>query len=162
MRNVETFKYLGLVITNDDCNTLAIRRNLKCARSVWRRISKVIATENVPPRVAGMFYQAVVAAVLLYGSKTWCMTAAARRPLEGLHVEAARRLTGRRPHRVKEVWVYPHSADVLREAGFKTLEHYIDKHRNTIARTIQGRPILEECKKVERLTGTPSRLRWWK
>ena len=59
------------------------------------------------------------------------------------------------------MWTYPHSADVLREAGLKTIKHYIDKRRNTIATTIQDRPILEECRRAERLTGTPCRLRWW-
>ena len=83
-----------------DCDTSAIRRNLKRARQVWGRISKVIAKDEVAPRVEGMFYQAVVAAVLLYGSETWCVTDAARRPLDGFHVEAARRITGKRPYKV--------------------------------------------------------------
>ena len=64
LRCVENFKYLGRIISNDDCDTPAVRRNLKHARAVWGRLSKVITTENVPPRVAGMFYQAVVAAVV--------------------------------------------------------------------------------------------------
>ena len=87
-----------------------------------------------------MFYQAVVAAVLLYGSETWCVTDTARRPLEGFHVEAARRITGKKPYKIKkggeEVWIYPHSADVLAAAGLRPLRHYIDKRRATIAKTI--------------------------
>ena len=95
LRSIEIFKYLGRNIAWDDCNTPAIRRNLKRAHQVWGRISKVITTEEVQPRVAGMFYQAVAAAVLLYGSETWCLTDTARRPLDGFHVEAARRITGK-------------------------------------------------------------------
>merc|ERR1711966_476155 len=68
LRSVDIFKYLGRNIARDDCDTPAIRRNLKRARQVWGRISKVITTEEVQPRVAGMFYQAVVAAVLLSNS----------------------------------------------------------------------------------------------
>ena len=161
LRNVEIFKYLGRVVSNDDCDTPAIRRNLKKARATWGRLQKVITQEAVPPRVAGMFYQAVVAAQLLYGSETWCLPRAARRPLEGFHCEVARRLTGMRPKQVKGVWVYPHTADVLRAAGLRTLEQYIDKRRHTIANTIRGRPILEECKRTERVTGTSRRLNWW-
>ena len=99
--SMEVFKYLGRVIARDDCNTPAIRRNLKRARKVWGRLSKVITTKGVVPRVVGMFYQAVVAAVLLYGSETWCLTDTARRPLDGFHVEAARRITGKKPRKVK-------------------------------------------------------------
>ena len=64
---------------------------------MWGRISVVIAKECVPPPVTGMFYQAVAAAVLLYGSGTWVVSAYDLRVLEGFHVEAARRLTGMCP-----------------------------------------------------------------
>ena len=83
LRSVKVFKYLGRIIARDDCDTLAIRRNFKRARQVWRLISKIIAKEEVAPRVAGMFFQAVAVAVLLYGSEAWCLTDTARLPLDG-------------------------------------------------------------------------------
>ena len=79
-----------------------------------------------------MFYQAVVAAVLSYDSETWCLSGTVRHSLEGFHVKATRRLM-----------------------GMQTLEHYIDKRRHTIANTIRGRLMLEECMGEERATGTP-------
>ena len=97
LRRVDRFKYLGRVLSYDDSDTPAIRRNLKRARAAWGRLSTVIAKESVPPPVAGMFYQAVVAAVLLYGSESWVLSAYDLRALEGFHVECARRLTGMRP-----------------------------------------------------------------
>ena len=106
LRLVEVFKYLGRVIARGNCNTPAIRRKIKRARQVWRRISKVITKEEVPPKVAGMVYQAVVVAILLYGSETWCLTDTTQRPLDGFHVEAhgtlqikcRKRLRGGRVH----------------------------------------------------------------
>ena len=99
-------------------------------------LSKVITTNGVTLTVARMFYQVVVAAVLLYGSETCCLTDTARRPLDGFHVEAARRITGKMPRKVRrggeEEWVYPHTADVLAAAGLHPLRHYIDKRCNTI------------------------------
>ena len=74
LRSDDIFKYLGRTIARDNCDTPAIRRNLKRAHQVWGRVSKVIAKEEIQPKVAGMFYQAVVATVLLYDSKTWCLT----------------------------------------------------------------------------------------
>ena len=162
LRLVEIFKYLGRNIARDDCDMPAIRRNLKRARQVWGRISKIIAKEEVQPKVAGMFYQAVVAAVLLYGSETWCLTNTARRPLDGFHVEAVRRITGKMPRKVRqggeEQLVYPHIADVLAAAGLHLLRHYIDKRRHTIWKSVRRQPILEECMGAERREGTPSRL----
>ena len=97
---MERFKYLGRVLSYDDSDTPAIRRNLKRARQVWGRISTPIA---------GMFYQAVVAAVLLYGSETWVTPPHDLRAMEGFHVEAARRITGMRPEKRGTRWVYPRS-----------------------------------------------------
>ena len=128
---------------------------------MWGRIRKIIERENVPAPVAGMFYQAVVAAVLLYGSESWVLPAAQLARLEGFHVECARRLTGMRPHKRGDRWVYPKSADVLRAARLQPLEYYIHKRRATVAKTISTRPILEECRGAARRRGTPVRSMWW-
>ena len=83
LRRVDSFKYLGRVLSYDDCDTPAIRRNLKRAQAVWGRISIIVPKECVPLSVAGMFYQAVVAAVLLYGSKTWVVSSYDMRATSG-------------------------------------------------------------------------------
>ena len=103
----------------------------------------------------------MVAAVLLYGSESWVVSAYDLRALEGFHVEAARRLTGMRPKKREETWVYPKSADVLQEARLKTVAEYIAKPRQTVLRGIADRPILEECRGAERRRGSPVRFHWW-
>jgi hypothetical protein len=121
----------------------------------------MLEKEEVPPRVAFFFYQVVVASVLLFGSETWVLPPSAYKALEGFHVEAARHLTGMVPREEKGEWVYPHSADVLAAAHLQPIEHYIQKRRHTIAQTIGGRKILEECRGAERRRGTQPRLYWW-
>ena len=103
---VETFKNLGRVIAYDDSSVPAARRQLARARAVWGRLRNLIAKEGVPAPVAGMFYQAIVSAVLLYRSKSWVLPDAQLARLEGLHVERARRLTGMRPRKRGDKWVY--------------------------------------------------------
>ena len=51
----------------------AARHQLTCACGVWGRLRNVIAKESVPAPLARMFYQAVVAGVLLYGSESWVL-----------------------------------------------------------------------------------------
>ena len=70
LKQVQLFKYLGRIIAYGGSDVPVARRQLARARAVWGRLSKVIAKESVPAPVAGMFYQAVVAAVLLYGSES--------------------------------------------------------------------------------------------
>jgi len=55
-------------------------------------IHRLLRGENMNPRVCGMFFKAVVQAVLLYGSETWVLTASAMRCLEGFYYRAACRM----------------------------------------------------------------------
>ena len=145
----------------DDNDLPAMRRNLKKARGMWYRLSRVLDKESVPGPVAGMFYQAVMASQLLFGSGTWVLPPLGLKCLEGFHVEAMRRLTGTRSRMVKGKWVYPHPADVLKAAGLCTVAKYIARQRANIAKTIEGRKILEDCRGAARRLGTPARTYWW-
>ena len=49
-------KYLGRMLSYDDSDTPAVWWNLKTARAAWGRLSTIIAKEEVPAPVAGMFY----------------------------------------------------------------------------------------------------------
>jgi hypothetical protein len=162
LRNVDRFKYLGWVLAHNHNNVLAMRQNLKRARATWQRVSKILTREEVPTPMAGMFYQAVAAAVLLYGSKSWVLPPSGLKVLEGFHVEAARRMTGMRPQRrTVSPWIYPKSKDVLAAARLKPVATYIRRHRHNIAKTIEGRTLLEECRGTERRLGSQSRQFWW-
>ena len=110
----------------------------------------MLEKEEVPPRVAGMFYQAVLVFVLLYGSEKWVVSSHDARALEGFNVKCCRRITGMRPRKRGETWIYPASVAVLKAAGVRTVEHYIRWRRHTIHQTTTDRPILEECRRIER------------
>ena len=49
-----------------------------------------------------------------------------------------------RSRRVKGKWVYLHSVDVLKADGLCTVAECVAKQRANIAKTIEGRKILEE------------------
>ena len=82
------FRYLGRVLLHNNINVPTMRRNLKRAWATSRRVSKILTRQEVPTPVAGMFYQEVVTAVLLYSSKSWVLPPSALKVLEGFHVEA--------------------------------------------------------------------------
>ena len=89
LEQVDVLKYLGRLLAMDDNDMQAVRHNLRKAR-VWKRISVLLRRENLPPRVCGMFYKAVVQSVLLYGSETWTLSASSMKCLEGFHYLASR------------------------------------------------------------------------
>ena len=74
LEQVDMFKYLGRLLAMDDNDMPAVQANLKKARGVWSRLSKLLRGETTNPRVCGMFYKAVVQSVLLYGSETWVVS----------------------------------------------------------------------------------------
>jgi hypothetical protein len=129
LEQVEVFKYLGRLLAQDDDDAQNIQQQLRKARGVWAQVGQVLCGENVTPRVAAKFYKAVVQDILLYGSKTWNLTASALARLEGFHIRAAYKMA--QEHRPRQganhVWTYPRSADVLEECGMWTIAEYINK-----------------------------------
>ena len=59
------FKYLGRILHEKDDDQYAAIRQLNRAKQKWARISKILTTQGVEPRVKGYFYKAIVQAVLL-------------------------------------------------------------------------------------------------
>ena len=163
LERVEVFRYLGRLLAYDDNDLQAVRSNLKKARQVWARISRVLRADNASPRVCGMFYKATVQAVLLFGSETWCLTPAALKSLEGFHLRAAWRMASdNKPQREADSsWRYPDTPAVMEEVGLQSIAHYVEVRRQTIASYIVNRPIFDCCVNGERRRGTNPHLWWW-
>jgi hypothetical protein len=163
LERVEVYKYLGRMMAQDDDDIQAVRAQLRKARATWARVGQVLRRENATPFVAARFYQAIVQAILLYGSETWVLTRTALARLEGFHIRAAYRMA--KEHKPKRgpgnVWIYPKSEDVLRECGLKTMEEYVKIRRQTIAVYVATRPILAECRRGERKRGAVPHQWWW-
>ncbi len=77
--------------------------------------------------MASKFYQAVLQAILLYGSRTWNLTASALARLEGFHIRLPYKMVQEHQSRkgANHVWTYPRSADVLEECRMRTVVEYI-------------------------------------
>ena len=164
LERVEVFKYLGRLMAMDDNDRQAVRSNMRKARKVWARLSRLLRMDNATPRVCGMFYKATIQAVLLFGSETWNLTPTALKQLEGFHVKAAWRMAKEnKPFLDPETdtWHYPSTKDVFEEVGLFTIEHYIQVRRQTIANYIVHRPIFSMCTGAERLRGSSNRQVWW-
>ncbi len=74
LERVKVFKYLGWMMAQDNDDIQAIQAQLRKARATWASVGQVLWSENAPPPIAARFYQAIVQAILLYGSKTWVIS----------------------------------------------------------------------------------------
>ncbi len=126
-------------------------------------MGQVLRSENTPPPIAARFYQAIVQAILLYGSETWVISRTALARLEGFHIQAAYRMakTNKPKRSPGNVWEYPRLVDVLKECGMKRMEEYIRICRQTIATYVATRPILAECRRGERRRRAVPHQWWW-
>ena len=162
LERVEVFKYLGRLLAYNNNDSQAVRGNLKKARDIWARLSRTMWAENASPRVCGMFYKVTVQTILLSGSKTWNLSPASLKSLEGFHTWAAWCMAGRRPLKLPDgTWTYPNSTEVLDEVGLKTIAHYIGVRRQHVASYIVDKPIFQSCVDGVRRRGSSVRQFWW-
>jgi hypothetical protein len=92
LEHIEVFKYLGRMMAQNNDDIQAIRAQLRKARATWACVGQVLRSENASPSIAARFYQAIVQAILLYGSKTWVISRTTLARLEGFHIRAAYRM----------------------------------------------------------------------
>ena len=71
---VTYFRYLRRVILAADDDWPAVVMSLYWEREVWRRMTSILIQEGAAPRVSGLFFKAVVQAVLIFGSENWLVT----------------------------------------------------------------------------------------
>ncbi len=122
----------------------------------------MIRAENASARVCGIFYKATVQLILLFGSETWNLSPVSLKSLEGFHIQAAWRMTGKRPQKLRDgTWTYPNSAAVLDKVGLKTIAHYIGVRRQHIASFIVNKPIFQSCVDGVRRRGSSVHQFWW-
>ena len=67
LENVTAFKYLGRVMTVSDDDWPAVVGNLKKARKIWGRLSRILIREGADPKVSGHFQGSDPGGVFVWG-----------------------------------------------------------------------------------------------
>ena len=114
------FKYLGRVMKALGEYCPEVVGNFRKAQKSWGRLIRILVREGDSPRVSGMFFKAVVKAVLLFRLETWVTNPCMGRSLGGgFQHRLSRWITGRQPNRqVDGSWEYLPLETAMQEAGF--------------------------------------------
>ena len=80
-----------------DNNFRAVAGNPRKACNRSDRLARILGREGSIPRVSGMFFKAVLKAVLIFGVEIWVMNPHMGRALGGVQHSLAQRITGRQP-----------------------------------------------------------------
>ena len=151
---VTSFNYLGLVMMVGGDNWPEVVGNLRKDQKSEAWLTRILGREGAKPRLSGMFFNAVVQAVLLFGLETWVLTPHMIWDLGGFQNRFAWRITGRQPRRRGDGgWEYQPLTSAMEEVGFKEIRFYIQKNQNRFARYIATRPILELCERSVQIPG---------
>ena len=65
------FKYMGRPLDQTDNDLPAFWINIMRKSLVWGGLGELLRREGSDPKVAAMFYRAVIQAVLLFGDNIW-------------------------------------------------------------------------------------------
>jgi len=164
LENVETFLYLGRVVTATTQDWPAVARNITRARKRWGRFSMLLRREGASPRVSGLFYKAVVMSALLYACETWVISKPILKALEGFHHRAARGIA-RMPFRYfpdEDRWERPPVANVLERAGLHSMDTYLSRRRRYLERYAATLPLIDQCRALSQAgLGGSKRKLWW-
>ena len=110
----------------------------------------MLGREGVDEQTVGMFYVAVVQAVLLYGLLKWVMYLYIGRKLSSIQHSESFRTKGRQPKREQDgARVYPQLEEEMLEVVLKEVDSYVAHHQNTVTQYIYTRPIMDLCMAAE-------------
>jgi hypothetical protein len=65
LEKTTTFLYLGRILANNNSDWPTVYKNLQKAKTKWAMIARPLVKTGVSARFVGMFYKAIVQAVLL-------------------------------------------------------------------------------------------------
>ena len=137
IEQVREFRYLGLVLLEDDKDTDSIQGQLKCARQRWQSVARLLKRDGASARTMAKFYMAVP----LYGADLWTIMRWDHAVLNRFHKQTAWHSTGHHIRKSAEgVWSYPDHAGILLSCGLHLINVYVEQCRRTL------RAYLDACK----------------
>ena len=94
LEEVDAFKYLGATLTKDGRSTIEIKTRLAIAISTMAKLDKIWSSKDISFPTKIKLYKALVLSILLYGCKSWTMTAEMTRRVQAFETKCYRRMLG--------------------------------------------------------------------
>ena len=164
LERVESFKYLGRILTQNDDDTMCIEANLRNARSKWNNISKILKRAGACAKTMAQFYSMIVQAVLLYGAESWTINERNYNKLRSFHKRAMRYMTGQHIRKKEDGnWEYPNHEKLMKLCNLSTIDEYIKRRRGTLWRllTEERKELWESIQKLTKPARDPHKVLWW-
>ena len=121
---VDSFSYLGTVLTSDCKDNEDVVNRIKNAGNMFGSLKKCLfINRKISLHVKGKVYQSLILPILLYGCESWCLTEALLRLLRLFHNRCARSMCGVTMLDVFQQRI--HTEDLLNRLGLSVIDKYI-------------------------------------
>ena len=92
LKQVDGFKYLGVMLSEKGGSGMAVRARVNAAWLKWKEMSGVIYHKRMPRKLKVKLYKTVIRPVLTYGAETWTLRTKEENTLEATEMRMLRRL----------------------------------------------------------------------
>ena len=91
---VQSFKYLGLVLSEEGKSEEAVKARVTAAWNKWKEVRGVVGDRKMPRKLKVKIYETVIRPVLTYGAEVWTVRKKEERLLETTEMRMLRRIRG--------------------------------------------------------------------
>ena len=94
LEEVDSFKYLGAILTKDGRSTSEIRTRIAMAANALARLDEIWKSKEIWFPTKFKLYKTLVLSIFLYGCETWTLTAETTKKIQAFENKCLRRLLG--------------------------------------------------------------------
>jgi len=91
---VENFKYLGVILNEDNTNQIDLQERIKNANKTYFMLQKLFKSKNISKKLNLRLKNTIIDKVLTYASETWSLTKIDRKQLNVFERKVYRRILG--------------------------------------------------------------------
>jgi len=125
---VDKAKYLGSMISRDGTDTVDVVARVAAATKAFGSLSRLVfRSDQVSAAAKREAYVAIVLAILIYGSESWCLTAEMWGRLRRFHHQCARAMCGVSMWHTREYRIS--TVSVLKVLKLRSIETYIRRRQ---------------------------------